>query len=254
MLLFLFYYLIGDYMNIYYEEVLILNFLLDFMILYGTKRILKINVCIFRLIIGSIVGSLTTFLLLIDISNFNLFIIKILLSIIIITISFGYKNILVNTFYFYIISIIIGGVFYLFELDNNIYIIHIILVIGSFIIIKLLVYELLKYKEKYINKYIVDIYFNNKKYKLEGFIDTGNRLISKKGENIILTNLSINTNKFIFVPYKALNTTGIIKCIRPDKVIINNKNINNCLIGLSKDKFSIEEDCILPNKLKEELC
>ncbi len=40
----------------------------------------------------------------------------------------------------------------------------------------------------------------------------------------------------------------------PEKVIINNKEFNNLLIGLAKDKFNLEENCILPNRLKEELC
>ena len=50
-------------MKVYYEEVFILNFLLDFMILFGTKRILKINKNIIRIIFGSIIGSFTTILL-----------------------------------------------------------------------------------------------------------------------------------------------------------------------------------------------
>ena len=75
--------------------------------------------------------------------------------------------------------------------------------------------------------------------------------ISKK--SVVLVNLSIDSDRFIYVPYKALNTTGIIKCIKPDKVIINN-HVFDCLIGISKDKFNLEENCILSNKLKEELC
>jgi len=114
--------------------------------------------------------------------------------------------------------------------------------------------EFLSYKEIYSNKYLVTIIIGKKKYKLEGFIDTGNRLIdpiSKK--SVVLVNLKINCDRFIYIPYKALNCDGIIKCIKPDKLIINNKEFD-CLIGISKDKFNLEENCILPNKLKEELC
>ena len=242
-------------MNIYYEEIFILNFLLDFMILYGTKRILKINCNVIRVIVGSIIGSFTTFLLLIKLSSFTLFIIKIILSLLIIVISFGFKNIYKNTLYFYLISIIIGGVFYLFDFNSNVVFIHILLVIGSFIIIKVLCFEISNYKEKYNNKYLVNIYYMGKCYKLEGFIDTGNRLVSNiSNKVIILTNLCINTNKLIYVPYKALNTNGVIPCIKPDKVIIDKYVFKDCLIGLSKDKFNLEYNCILPNKYKEKLC
>lgn len=237
-------------MNIYYEEVFILNFLLDFMILYGTKRILKRNNKLIRIVIGSIIGSFTTFLLFIDISSFVLFILKILISIILIIISFGYKNIFKNTIYFYLISIILGGSSYLFDINNKFF-----LVISSFIVVSILIKEFISYKEIYSNKYLVTIILKNKKYNLEGFIDTGNRLRdSFTKRDVILVNLNIKSNNYIYVPYKALNTTGIIPCIKPDKVIINDREINNCLIGISKDKFNLEESCILPNRLKEDLC
>ena len=228
-------------MKIYYEEIFILNFLLDFMILFGTKRILKINKSIIRIVLGSIIGSFTTILLFYKISSIDLLFLKIIFSFIMIIISFGFNNLFRNIFYFYI--------------NSNIIITHILLVLGSLFIIYILYKEIFNYKEKYNNKYLVDIYYKGKCYKLEGFIDTGNRLLSWKKESVILTNLYINTSKVIYVPYKALNTNGVIPCIRVDKIVINNSIINNCLIGLSKDKFSIDGiNCILPNSLKEELC
>ena len=236
-------------MKIYYEEVFILNYLLDFMILYGTKRILKRNNKIIRIIIGSIMGSFTTFLLFINISSFILFLFKIIISILLVIITFGFKNIIKNTIYFYLISIVLGGFCYLFEINNNFF-----LVLSSFIVIGILIKEFLSYKEIYSNKYLVTIIMGKKKYKLEGFIDTGNRLvdpISKK--SVLLCNLNIESRNIIYVPYKALNTSGVIKCIKPDKIIINDREFD-CLVGISKDKFTIDEDCILPNKLKEELC
>ena len=115
--------------------------------------------------------------------------------------------------------------------------------------------ELINYKNIFTNKYIVKVLYKGKIYELEGFIDTGNRLkdnISNK--DIIITNLKIKSKRILYVPYKALNTNGVIPCIMPEKVIINNKEFNNLLIGLAKDKFNLEENCILPNRLKEELC
>ena len=242
-------------MKIYYEEVFILNFLLDFMILFGTKRILKINKNIIRIIFGSIIGSFTTILLFYKISSIDLLFLKMIFSFIMIIISFGINNLFRNIFYFYIISIIIGGFFYLFDINSNIIITHILLVLGSLFIIYILYKEIFNYREKHNNKYLVDIYYRGKCYKLEGFIDTGNRLESMNRESVILTNLNINSKKIIYVPYKALNTSGVIPCIRVDKIIIDNNIISNCLIGLSKDKFSIDGlNCILPNKLKEKLC
>ena len=76
----------------YYELIFIINYLLDFMILFGTKRLLKINTSIYRIIIGSLIGSITTIVLFIDISNSLLFFIKVIISIIMIISSFGFKH------------------------------------------------------------------------------------------------------------------------------------------------------------------
>ena len=108
-------------MKVYIELVFIVNYLIDFMILYGTKRLLKINKSNIRLLLGSLMGTISSFILFININNLELTIFKIVLSIIIILISFGKNNMLINTFYFYLISIIIGGVLYLFDLNSNLY-------------------------------------------------------------------------------------------------------------------------------------
>ena len=237
-------------MNIYIEEVFILNFLLDFMILYGTKRILKRNNKLIRIVVSSIIGSFTTFILFININSFILFLLKIIISVILIMIAFGFRNIIKNISYFYILSIIIGGSSYLLDINN-----HLLLIIFSFIVIFMVFKELITYRNIFSNKYLVKVLYNGKIYELEGFIDTGNRLRDYISKNyIILTNLNIKTNKLLYVPFKALNSSGIIPCIKPDKVIINNKEFNNFLIGLAKDKFNLDENCILPNILKEELC
>lgn len=236
----------------YIEIVFIVNFLLDFMILYGTKRLLKRTSSMKRLISASIIGSLTTFILFININKVLLFIIKIIISYIMIIISFGLKNLLKNIKYFYFISIILGGLIYVLNIKKNLTLILLICPI----LIKIIIDELNAYKTKEINKYHVSITYKEKEFILLGFIDTGNQLTSPiKKETVILVNLQLKTDKIIYVPYKALNTTGIIPCIKPDKVIIDNKEFKNCLIGLAKDKFEIDEcNCILPNKFKEELC
>ncbi len=240
-------------MKIYLEYIFIINYLLDFMILYGTKRILKINKSNYRLLISSLIGSLSTFILLINISNLLLFIIKIILSIIMIIISFGKQNLKENIFYFYLISITIGGIIYLFDLKTTPYLNMFLITILTPIILYILIHEYTNFKLNIKDKYDVLITINNKDYHLEGFIDTGNRLKSPiSNKSVILVNLKLPLDNVLYIPYKALNTTGIIPCLKPQKVLINGQHINNCLIGLSKDKFSLNGlNCILPNILKE---
>ena len=239
-------------MKIYLDLILIINFIIDYLLLYGTKKILKNKTSIKRILLGSIIGSISSLLMIYQ----NNIIMKILLSILIIIITFGINNIIKNTTYFYLLSIILGGTLYLFDL--NIYKLNYqILLLISPILIYLYIKENIKYKNIYLNNYIVEIYINNKLYKLEGMIDTGNELKDPyKKRSIILVNINLDYRqfKYLFVPFNALNTQGIIPCIKPDKIIINNKIFTNYLIGLSKDKFHLNGvECILPNTIKEEL-
>lgn len=257
-------------MKIYLDFVFIINFFFDFLLLFGTSKILKRIVSLKRLILGSIVGAISLFLLFLPLTSLTLFLLKILLSVAIITTTFGKKNIIQNLIYFYILSVILGGSLYLLDITTAYkntglifikkrYLLNTILIlISSPIIIYLYIKEHYSYKNKISNKYKVEIHLNNKKYKLEAILDTGNNLSDPyKKRPIILIDEIVDSKrkKIIYVPYKALNTEGVIPCILPDKVIVNDKEYKNILIGLSKDKFSLNGiSCILPNKLKEDLC
>lgn len=257
-------------MKIYLDFVFIINFFFDFILLFATGKILKRIVSLKRLLLGSLVGAISLIFLFLPLTSFKLFLLKVLLSILIILITFGKKDFLKNISYFYILSIILGGTLYLLDITitykntglvfiKNGYVLNILLIIiVSPIIIYLYIKEHLTYKSKISNKYQVEIHLNNNTYTLEAILDTGNNLSDPyKRRPVILIDQELKTQrkKIIYVPYKALNTEGVIPCILPDKVIINNQEFKNILIGLSKDKFSLDGiSCILPNKLKEELC
>lgn len=242
-------------MKIYTESIFLLNFLLDYMILYGTKRILKISCGKKRLLLGAITGSLTTIFLFIKVSNITLLILKIGISILMIITSFGVKNIKQNLLYFYMISISIGGAIYLLNIKTSFYINCLILVVLTPMIIRFMKKRIMEYHLNNKEKYKVNITLKKKTYQLDGYIDTGNHLkspISKK--SVILVNLEIPEEKVIYIPFKALNTEGVIPCMKPEKVVINEKEIKNYLIGFSKDKINLAGcNCILPNQIREEL-
>ena len=243
----------GDNMKVYLDSLLILNLFIDYFILYGTKKLLKRKTSIKRLILGSIIGSITTFTVFLKLTSLKLLIIKLILSIFIILVTFGKRNFLENIFYFYIISIIIGGLLYLINIKLN----YLSLLLIVPIIINIYIKKTKEYKLNIKNNYIVEIILKDKVYKLEGMIDTGNHLEDPyKKRGIILVNINVDYTKYkyLFVPYHALNYNGLIPCIKPDKIIIDNKVINNYLIGISKDKFNLNgSECILPNKIQEDL-
>ena len=259
------------YMKIYLDLVFVLNFFFDFLILFAVKQMLKENVSLKRLLLGSIFASLTIFFLFIPFNSFTLFVCKIIMSIFIVLITFGKRNFYKNILYFYLVSVILGGSLYLFDIsftyknkgiiffDSGLKINFILILIVSPIIIYLYIKESKQYKNTYSNIYDVKIYINSKKYHLKGMLDTGNSLSDpyKKRSVIILNkNIKIDSEQLpcIYVPYKALNTNGVIKCYKPDEVIIKDKLFCNVLIGISKYDIQLESvDCILPNKFKEDL-
>ena len=255
-------------MKVYLDLVFLLNFFFDFLLLYGTSKVLKERISIKRLILGSIVASLSIFLLFIKLNSVELFCIKVLISIFIILVTFGKNNFIKNISYFYLLSVILGGCLYLLNvsftyrnqgilfINNGLSINFVLFLIVSPIIIFCYVKEHILYKNTYGNIYEVLIIKNNKKYRLMGLLDTGNRLKDPyKGRSVILVNNDIlMEGDIVYVPYKALNTTGVIKCYKVDKVIVEEKEFSNCLVGISKDKIAIDGvECILPNIFKEEL-
>lgn len=247
-------------MTIYLDLLFILNVFYDFLILLTVSITLKRNIRLRRIVIGSLFGGLTTFLLLLNISNILLLGFKLLFGIIMILITFKYKNIkyvLENITYLYMISIILAGFLYYLslEFDNANYL---LLVILSPLIFCLYIYEQKKLKIKInYNKKVKIILKNDKVLELDGFIDSGNRLrdpVTKK--YIILINKNMldgiyNIRSPMYVPVKTINKRSLIECITVKEIVIDNKSYNNYLVGLSnylKDNC----ECLLNYNLLEE--
>jgi len=259
------YYIIGDYMKVYLEIILIINFLLDFNILYIVNKILKRNSKIKKILLSSIFGNITLVFLFINISSLILFLIKVLLAIIMSIITYNFKNIkytLNNVTYIYMISTIFGGVLYFLEdnLNNDLFYIIVILLLTPILTIEIIKY-FNKIKSNYKYYYQIKINFNNNKnIELNSFLDTGNKLIDPyTNKGIILVDINkikklVKIRSPIYVPFKSLNNTGLIKCIKPVSIEINGLVFNNYLIGLSEQPFNIDGiDCLLNYKLLEEL-
>ena len=80
-------------MKIYLDKVFFLNFAFDFILLLTVSILLRRNVKIKKIMLGALIGGLSIFVLFIRVNSFELFLIKLLISIFMILISFGYKSI-----------------------------------------------------------------------------------------------------------------------------------------------------------------
>ena len=99
---------------------MILNFCFDFILLLSVSVLLRRNVSIYKIIGGAFVGGISILFLFLTVSSFALFIYKVMMSILMVLVSFGYRNIkytLKNLLYLYSASIILGGFLYFLNIE-----------------------------------------------------------------------------------------------------------------------------------------
>lgn len=234
-------------MLIYLDLLFILNFWIDLLLLIVTNMILKMKVKYNRLFLSSLIGGLSTFTIFFK-TKIILFILKILICILMQLILNGYssiKQLFENVFYFYLTSIILAGTLYLFDIDKlSIKENYILLIIVTPIILFVYKTKIKKIEYHYKDKYEVMIYYNNKKYKFNALLDTGNKIYDqykKRPISLIYSkNIKFDYNNGILVPIETANKKSILKCIKVEKVEIDGKEYKNILIGLSDKKFNIE--------------
>lgn len=248
-------------MKVYLDLVFLLNFFLDFLLLLTVNLILKRNVKIKRIVLGGMIGSLSTLFLFFSLNNLELFLMKLVVSILMIVCTFQYhtiKETLINLLYLYFTSILLGGFIYYLNLEFSYEVIKNVFVSNQFhlnyiliiLIGPLILYLYIKqnrYQKKRNNTiYLIELVKGKKKYQYTGYLDTGNQLYdpysSRPVHLLYDPNFKITKkDKMIYVPYHGLQSTGIIPCVFFDKMIIDKKKeISKVLIGISHEPFHID--------------
>ncbi len=235
-------------MLIYLDLLFILNLWIDFLLLITTNIIVKTRINYKRTFFSSLVGAFSTFLFILD-NDIILFLLKIIICFVMQLIMNGYKGIktlIENVFYFYLLSIVLAGTLYLLNAND-------LSITNQYIILLLITPMVLFISKKEINKlntyykevYEVIIIINNKKYLFNAFLDTGNNLYDqyKKRPISLIYNKKIKFDykNGILVPIETANRKSILKCVKVDKLIVNNKEIKDAIVGLSDNKFKIQD-------------
>lgn len=260
-------------MKVYLDLVFLINFLFDSILLFTVSVILKRNIKLKRIILGGIVGGLTTFILLFNINSLELFIIKIIISILMVLITFSYKNIkytIKNILFLYTSSMILGGFLYFLNCEfaykreglifyhNGLSINFIVLIIMSPIILYMYIKQGKELKNNYSYYYKISIYLKGKIIKANAFLDTGNKLKDPYLNRpiIVINNNMIKESEidnYILVPIDTINSHNLLKCITVDKIDIEGiGEKNNILIGISNHKIKMEGiDCLFGQSILE---
>ena len=239
----------GGVSTVIYVDVLIfVNIIINYLILSITKRYLHIDAKVYRLIISSVVSSLSSLLIFLKVYNeIYSFSVKLLVCVIMVFIAFKLKSF--KEFYTYsvtlfIVTVIFSGfmitIYNVFK-PQNMFIINdiiyfefnpIVMIAISFIIYLIVLLITKLFSEKVKNTIVhVKIYINEHEYYCKGKIDTGcNAVEPFSGSPIIIVEKSIlNTDNFEFkriVPYKTVNGESIMYAVKAQKVEIDKENIN----------------------------
>jgi stage II sporulation protein GA (sporulation sigma-E factor processing peptidase) len=275
----------GIPLYVYAEYLLIENAIINYIILYVTKRFTRTETSKFRLIVASIIGALYTFVVFFPSLNFmTKFSVKVSISILIIILAFNpekFKKFIRLFITFYIVNFVFAGatlaIFYFF--DSNVifyngafylkdfpYQLLVLGIIVSFVLVKYAYsYFVLKINKNdvLIN---VTINLNNKNANIVALVDTGNSLkepISQRPVMIVefLAIKDILPVKIqeIYIERKELNLDLVSKVMSE----INNemqlrlipfKSIgreNGILLGFKPDEIIINNENIENKSTKE---
>lgn len=263
-------------MKVYIDLIIFINFAFDFILLLSVSFILKRHASLKRITLGAILGGLTLLVLFVPFTTLTLFLMKVVLSILIVIVTFGFKDlkyVLLNLFYFYITSIVLGGFMYYLNVEfsyknigmifyhKGVSINYLFILVFAPIILYFYTKEMNKFKIRNSLSYKVDVYLKDKKVvRLNGFMDTGNTLVEPYNhKKVIVVNSKemescLTPGNFMLVPYDSVNSSGFLKCIRVDKLYIDGIGVRtDVVVGLTNAKLKNNGvNCILNYLLMEE--
>ena len=120
-------------MKMYIDLFFIFNVIMDYIIIMSTSILLKRRTSYIRMILSSLIGGISSLVLF---TSLNKIVIEIVSIVIMVLISFGYKGIrylINNILYMYILSTLLGGIIYLFNIkvSNSMFLTYLIIIVIS---------------------------------------------------------------------------------------------------------------------------
>ena len=109
-------------MIVYIDLLFVLNFIYDFLLLLTVSITLKRNVRLKRIFLGACLGGISTFIIFLPVNKYILLLLKILNSLIMVSITYKFKDIKYffnNIIYLYMCSVILAGFLYFLKLEFN---------------------------------------------------------------------------------------------------------------------------------------
>ncbi|MBQ7385433.1 MAG: sigma-E processing peptidase SpoIIGA [Ruminococcus sp.] len=265
--------------TIYVDTLLCVNMFIDYIILYGVRRILRINSKAIRLLPASILASLCTLGVFLPFySKVFSILYRILTGAFIVFAAFGRtsaKNYLIRLITYIGVSISFSGIVVLIWLifkpdgvviwNDAVYfdispVMLIVCTLTAFV--SLCIYEKLKAKHHpKVRIHKVTVYFDNTQCCFSSMVDTGCNLKEPfSGLPVIIAEKEligtddIRSDRLRLVPYKTLSGEGMLKAFRPEKTLIDGKEVKGgCYIGVSDGRLTNEIKSLMGADITEGL-
>lgn len=245
-------------MKIYVDVIFFLNFSFDLLLLVSVKLLLKRFIKWKRIILASLLGAFSTFLLFCPLNSFFLFLFKVIVSFLMIFVGFGKAGFWKNICYLYFVSILLGGFLWFINLQfsyknegllffyNGFSMPFIVLLILSPIILIWYFRQSRYFRFTLSNVHQVELIKGEKHYFYRAYYDTGNKLVDpyKKREVTLLYDPSLSSQfeRFLVIPYRTLQGSGIVRGVVFDQMIIDGEQtFSSVLIGFSNQPFGLED-------------
>lgn len=251
-------------MVIYWDVVMLINFVFDFTLLLTVDCLLKRNTSKWRIVLGDLIGELSMLTLFIHFNRFEMFLFKVVLNLAMVVSTFSYKDLkytIYNGIYLYLIGMILGGFeFYLyneFRVGGKFGVKYLIVIFLSPLILYIYGKLSRKVKNDYNNRHSLRIVYEGGVFEGTGFLDSGNKLVSPlSGKPIVLVEkeyIMHHKLKLVPIPYNALNHHGLLFCFNPSELFVDGVLYKNVMVGLSEVKFNIDGCNALLNARMEKL-
>ena len=260
-------------LTIYADVLFAINFSMDFLCLFLSGRILHCKIVKRRIVCSSLIGGAYGVMsVAFEMKTLVSFVISFSVAIIMCLVCYNYtkiKSLLTSVLIFMFISTSMGGIMsVLFSLFNSVLADIIkkvsyewayngarsIIIIALTGIVALILTKTLS-RRKDIKTVMLTVNLNNTSYRLSGLCDTGNLLKEPfSGKSVILIGAysrlgkeinNISESKIRYIPYKDINSSGILKGVFPNEVSVNDKKVD-VFLAVSRNKDFNGNDALVP--------
>ena len=263
-------------MIVYLDVLIFVNIFEDFLLLITVQRILRLNTKYYRVLLGSLAGGVLSLSALFDLHPIIGFAVKIITSMLLTLISFGYKSkklYLKTSATLLIVTFLLSGAlicFYLAIKPNGMMIINdtayfdisplLLIILTLFVYFILLLYRKLfkNHSVSSLTHEVIIRYSNNSdcvKCKTdsglnvrEPFSGSGVMIVEKSS-----ISLYPEREKLRAIPFNSLGGNGIIYGYLPDSITVDGKEVSEKLyVGLCEGIFNTEIRGLIPSEISGE--